>query len=1199
MKPFVHLHLHTEYSLLDGATKISKIFKACKERNFPAVAITDHGNMHGVVAFVSKAKDYNKENPDFPVKPILGCEFYVVDDLYDKSSKVDRGHLILLAKTQEGYFNLVKLNSIAYVDGFYYKPRIDYKTLKKYSKGLVCLTACIAGDVQSYLLKGMDDEAEAKAKELMDMFEPGDFYMELQDQGLAEQKKIIPKQIALANKLGIKCVVTNDVHYLNKDDAEMQDVMMCINMGRKLDDVDRLKMPCDEFYMKTYDELLEVFSYIPEALDNTLEIAEKCDATVLFGQDLSPAYTCPGDEMDPKERLRKMTYEGARERYGEPLSQKVIDRIEHELNIICSMGYADYFLIVWDFIRYCHEVDIPVGPGRGSAAGSIVAYCMNITKLDPLKYDLIFERFLNPDRISMPDIDTDFEGNRRLEVVDYVSEKYGPDHVCQIATFGRMKAKAAIKDVARVLNMPYSEVDKITKAMPLEAGDYEKDAIRKMFGVEVTGDNVKLAIPELKQAYEENAIIKRIVNLAIRLEGMPRNVSTHAAGVVICNRPIGDAVPLARTGDDILTQFDWRECEKIGTLKMDFLGLKTLTDLKGTTDMVKELYGIDIDFYSKDFSYNDPKVFNVIASGNTDAIFQLESGGMKQFMKELKPESMEDIVAGIAIYRPGPMGIIPDFLACKRDPSKITYMLPELEPILKNTYGFIVYQEQVMQIVQSIAGYSLAQGDDVRKMMGKKLVDKIVKERQTFLYGRDDPKHPIKGAVANGVSEEIANKLWDSMETFGRYGFNKSHSAGYAYVAYQTAFLKCYYEEPFIASVLNTRIDKSDEIKKYIAHAKERNIKVLPPDINVSSTMFTVEGKDIRYGLAALKGVGVLITDEIVAERKKNGPYKDLYDYISRSGSNAINKRVIESFILSGAFDCFGVKRSQLMQVYSEIVEQVLNDRKNQASGQFSFFEQDLGENIFQKVDYPNIPEFSTQVKLKYEKEVLGTYLSGHPLEDHASKFANFNLTSDMLVPVEVEEQFIDEEAGEVQMYEGDVKDGMAVTCGGIISEVKKVFTKAANREMAILKIEDLVGNIDVMVFPNVYEKIKPQLTVDTLLTIKGKLSLNPEKGATVLCEKIEVWERANEIELPSKIEEEQEVAKQASKTLYLKYSTLDDYVALEVNNFLVSLAGECPVVIKCSETGKAFKSSLKVTISDALLMELKGVLNDSCVVVK
>lgn len=1196
MKPFVHLHVHSQYSLLDGATKISKMFTTCKQRNFPAIAITDHGNMHGVVNFISAAKDYNKKNPDFPVKAIIGCEFYVCPDLTVKQGKIDLAHIVLLAKTQEGYTNLTKLNTIAYVDGFYYKPRIDYKTLKEHSKGLVCLSGCIAGDIQQLLLLNQDDEAEKLALELKGMFEEGDFYMELQDHDIEEQKRLIPKQIALANKIGVKCVVTNDVHYVNKEDYEMQDVMMCVNMGKKFDDPDRLRMPTHEFYLKTYDEMHERFSNFEDALDNTLEIASKCDATVLFGQDLSPAYVAD-DDISANDRLRTMVYEGLEKRYG-TITDEIKERTEFELGIICKMGYADYFLIVWDFIEYCNKNDIPVGPGRGSAAGSIVAYALNITRFDPLKYDLLFERFLNPDRISMPDVDTDFCANRRGEVVEYVGKKYGRDRVCQIATFGTMAAKAAIKDVARVLNFPYSEVDKLTKAMPLATGPYAKDPIRKMFGVEVTGENVELAIPDLKKAYEENSQVKRVIDLAIRLEGMPRNVSMHAAAVVICNRPIGDTVPLARSGNDILTQFNYKECEDIGTLKMDFLGLRTLTDLKGTIDMVKQLYGKEIDFYSSDFSYDDPEVFKIISDGNTAGIFQLESGGMTGFMKELQPESMDDLIAGIALYRPGPMGIIPDYIKCKRDKSQISYLHPDLEPILKSTYGFIVYQEQVMQIVQKLAGYTLARGDSVRKMMGKKQKDKIVEERQIFLHGLENKENSaksIKGALAMGVSEEVANKLWDNMETFGQYGFNKSHSAGYAHVAYQTAFLKKYYEAPFIASLLNNRLNVSDEIKKYIAHAKKRNIKILPPDVNKSQSTFTVVDNQIRYGLAALKNVGILVTDAVVKNRNENGEFKSLEDFISRLEGPALNKRFIESMILSGALDCFGKKRSQMMQVYSEIIDRTIADRKNTASGQFSLFDR-IEDVSLKEVNYPQIPEFNKKILLKYEKQVVGTYVSGHPLEDEIERFNAFNLTSDML-EVQNNDDEMQEEGEQEQVFEGDLQDGMKVVCGGIISESKKLLTRQSNKEMAIIKLEDLVGDIKVMITPAVYDKVKTLIEVDSLITVHGKLSLRSGEEPIVVCEKIDVWEKTEGVE-QAQMDLSNENLPPVQK-LYLKYSTLDSYKATQIMNILAGHAGDSEIIVKCSETGAVGRLGFKVRISEELLAELKGELDEKDIIVK
>jgi len=1195
-KPYVHLHVHTEYSLLDGLAKISKLGPTCVERNFPAIAMTDHGNMYGAVKFVEALEGFNEKNKT-NIKGIIGTEFYICNDLHVKSGREDTGHIILLAKTQEGLTNIIQLNSIAHVEGMYYKPRIDYKTLKEHSKGIVCLSGCLAGHVAQYLLQGMYDEAKKLALELKDMFEPGDFYIEVQNHNLSDQLRIIEKQFELAKEIGVKAVITNDAHYINRDEAELQDVMVCINTKRLLNDPDRFKMEGSEYYLKNYDELAELFPNHLDALDVTLEIAEKCNATMIFHQKLAPAFPIETGET-PDEMLRRLVYEGLEYKYGKPLSKEITDRADYELGVIINMGFSDYFLIVADYVKWSEDHGIVVGPGRGSGAGSIVAYALGITKVEPLRYDLLFERFLNPARVSMPDIDLDFDFDRRTEVIDFVTEKYGRDRVCQIITFGTLAAKAAIKDVARVLNVPYAEINKLTKNFP-DLKTVGKDPLRKIFGYEVSPENEKYIVPDLKKTFDENEQIRRVIKYAIRLEGMPRHTGMHAAGVLICRYKIMDYIPLNRNGNDITTQFYMNEIEKIGGLKMDFLGLKTLTDIKKACDLIEKLHGVKIDFYAPDFSYDDKEVFKYITSGNTDTVFQLESGGMKKFMKELKPDTLEDLIAGIAMYRPGPMSMIPKFVEGKHNPASIVYEHPRLEPILSTTYGCMVYQEQVMRIVQDLAGYDLAQADNVRKMMSKKKMDDLLAEREVFINGKKDPRHDIVGCVANGIPKEVAEDLFTKMEAFGSYAFNKSHSAVYAYIAYQTAYLKYYYENEWLCAVLNDRIDNIDEVKKYILIAKQRGFEILPPSINKSDVYFMPEGeKKIRYGLAALRNVGIKVVESVIKKRSEIGEFKDLDHLISNIDGLALNKRFIESIILSGALDEFNVKRSQMMNVYSEIIDRTVADRKNKQTGQFDFFSGFNDSEINVKTNYPNIPEFKDQVKLKYEKEVLGTYISGHPLDNHLNKFDNFTLTSSMLKPInDVEEETLgeDEEEKIEAVYDPAIENGKAVVCGGIITEVNKKVSKNSNREFAFVTIEDLEGTFDIMISGNKYENYKDRLETDVMLTVYGKISIRDEQTPIIMVDKLSFWSESDMVD--EKPVEKVEVEK--TQKLFLKFSTLDTMLQAEVFNILRGHGGNIPVVIKCSETGNVFKCSDKVDGSNGLLIELKAILGEENVVMR
>ena len=1188
MKEFVHLHVHTEYSLLDGLARIKKLVKMTKERGWRAVAMTDHGNMFGTIKMYEACIEAG-------IKPIIGCEFYICQDHLNKSGREDTGHLILIAKNNTGYHNLLKLISIAHVEGMYYKPRIDYKLLEKYHEGIICLSACLAGHLQKFILQRRFDEARELAIWFKNLF-GDDFYIEIQNHNLPEDKEVILGQTKLAKELGIKLVATNDVHYLNREDSELQDTLMCVAMHKFVDETDRLKFATDEFYYKTYEEMLEALPGFEEALENTLEIADKCDVIIqtksMFenskidrkyglpsGQNYIPNYI-PETGESSYEYLRRMAYEGLKKLYPN-ITQNLLDRMEEELGLIKKQGFVEYFLIVWDYINYARQNGIPVGPGRGSGAGSLVAYCIGITKVDPIKYNLFFERFINPERVSMPDFDVDFCKDRRSEVIEYVKRKYGADHVAGIVTFGSMKAKNALRDIGRVLRVPLADVNRLAKEIP----NFPPDGLKKnepvlkyYFGREEDPKYEKFVIPELKQAYEDDPQIKKMVDMAIKVEGVPRNCGMHAAGVLIAPEAVDTFVPLARNGDEIVTEFDMIEIEHLGLLKMDFLGLVTLTDIKKALDYVKENHGLEIDFYNME--YDDPKVFELISAGKTDAVFQLESAGMKRFMKDLGPTCMDDIIAGISLYRPGPMDSIPEFVLCKKDPSAVKYDDPCLESILDVTYGCIVYQEQVMKITQVMAGFTLGQADNIRRIMGKKQVEKIAAERVKFVDGYDDEKSGvhIPGAVKLGHKREVAEKVFDKMAEFAKYAFNKSHAAAYAYLGYQTAYLKTYYEVELLTAVLNNRITNLDEVKKYTAFAKKEGIEVLAPDINKSRTYFKTENGNIRFGLAALKGVGSTVIDEIIKERENGGEFKSFEDFISRATIPVLNKRVLESLIVSGAFDCFGKYRSQLMAVYGVAVDRAIRDSKNKKTGQFSMFDSfsEMKEE-FNSLDWPDIKEYNKETLLKFEKDIVGIYISGHPLDDYMDYYEKFNLTSDMLAPKE--EELGDEESEGLEdeaVYE-QVYDGMKVTCGGIVTEKRKIMKDG--KEMAFIKLEDLNGIIEVSLFANVYPKFKTFIDEEALITVKGRISMR-NGTPSVTAEEIIPWKRKHE---ESKHEQDQK--------LYLKLDTKDIDLFTKVTSVLKSYPGDTEVVIKCTSTNRPFAFRQKVQTGNYLLNELYGLL--------
>ena len=1208
MNEFIHLHVHTEYSLLDGLARIKKLVSMVKERGWRAIAITDHGNMFGAIKFFEECITNG-------IKPIIGEEFYICHDMSSKTNKDDRGHIVLLAKNNEGYQNLLKLSSYAYLDGMYYKARIDYDLLEKHSEGLICLSACVAGHIPQYILKGQYEEADKLALRLKKIFGE-DFYLEIQDHGLADEKIALVKLAEMSERLDIPLVATNDVHYLNKEDAELQDVLMCVQMGKTIDDPDRLKFETEELYLKTYEEMLETLPAYQEALDRTVEIADKCNVSIktkslremaeggnqfvpdsckLGATDnFIPIYD-PGTGETTYEFLSRLAWEGFKRIYTNP-PQEYYDRMNMELETINKLGYVEYFLVVWDYINYARQNDIPVGPGRGSGAGSLVAYTTGITQVDPMRYDLFFDRFINPERVSMPDFDVDFCMDRRREVIEYAKRKYGADHVSNIVTFGNMQAKNAIKDVARVLRYPYSEVDKITKEIPGKP-THKPPCLKYYFGTTGKEEDAQYIIPELRRMYDEDEEVRRIADMAIKLEGVPRNMSMHAAGVLIAPDPVYEHVPMAKSGEDVVTQFDMIELEHLGLLKFDFLGLRTLTDIHKTIKYVKENHGVEIDFTK--MSYDDPAVFELISSGNTEAVFQLEGGGMKKFMKDLQPTCLEDIIAGISLYRPGPMDFIPKFIKGKRNPEAVEYDDPCLVDILKNSYGCIVYQEQVMKIFQVMAGFTLGGADNVRRIMSKKKPEKLPPEKQKFIYGgTGGDGRPIPGAVALGHDAQVAERVFEYMAKFAGYAFNKSHAAAYAYVSYQTGYLKAHYEIEYLTAVLNNRINNIDTIKKYTNYARKEGFQVYPPDINKSITEFKTENGNMRFGLGAIKGVGTGLIDLIVKEREANGEFKSFEDFVRRAPAGAMNKKAMESLIYSGAFDSFGHARSQLIEVYPAYMDMASSDRKAKASGQFSFFDTFEAETeVLNKIEMPNIKEYNKEALLKYEKDYVGIYLSGHPLDDYLDKYDDYNFTSDM-IPEDAGEEFAGENDGEeVPSYalneeegeglsedENAIKDGMQVTCGGIIKAVKKI-TKGANT-MAFLTVEDLYGTFDVSLFNRQYARFKDLAVEDLMVTIRGKVAMRDGRAPSIVADNIIPWEKKG-----AEVKKEQ--------TVYLRFDTKNIDMYNRVKKICSTYSGEAQVIIKCTSSNKAFAFNAKVDPNNYLINELMGLLGEENIVVK
>ena len=1087
---FTHLHVHTEFSLLDGSSKIKEITKRAKELGMDSLAITDHGVMYGAIDFYRAALANG-------IKPIIGCEVYVAPgSRFDKEANAGEDryyHLILLAENNKGYANLCKIVSKGFVDGFYYKPRVDYEVLREFHEGIICLSACLAGEVQRFLARGDYQAGKEAALRYLDIFGKDNYFLELQDHGILEQKTVNQQLLRLSDELGVDLVCTNDVHYTYADDVEAHDILLCIQTGKKKSDEDRMRYEGGQYFLKSPEEMADLFKYAPQALENTEKIAKRCNVTFEFGVTKIPSFPVPKGYTSWT-YLKELCENGLHKRYpvfkGEKdenckLSREELeDRLNYELNTIKSMGYIEYFLIVWDFIHFAKSSGIAVGPGRGSAAGSIVSYCLEITDIEPMRYNLIFERFLNPERVSMPDIDVDFCIERRQEVIDYVGRKYGKDHVAQIVTFGTLKAKGVIRDVARVLDMPYAQADAIAKMIPND--------------LHMTLDIALKQSKELRDLYEGDSDVKYLIDMSKRLEGLPRHASMHAAGVVICGKPVDEYVPLSRASDgSITTQYIMTTLEELGLLKMDFLGLRNLTVIQNALRFIKKNRGLDIDLNKID--YSDKNVLHYIGTGNTEGIFQLESSGMKSFMKELKPESLEDIIAGISLYRPGPMDFIPKYIEGKNNADSVTYDCPQLESILEPTYGCIVYQEQVMQIVRDLAGFSLGRSDLLRRAMSKKKADVMAKERKVFVYG--DESENIKGCVNNGISEAIANKIYDEMTDFAQYAFNKSHAAAYAVVTYQTAYLKYYYTAEFMAAMLSSVMDMTDKVAEYVYSCRSMGIKILPPDINEGESGFSAKGDSIRYGLTAIKNVGKAVIDNIVAEREARGIYKDLEDFISRTAPLGVNKRAIENFIKAGAFDSFGATRKQMMMVYAQIVDSVNQDKKDTMQGQMSLFDiadEDQKKNY--KMQMPNVGEYDNDQKLEFEKEVIGIYASGHPLSDMEEKWKRVitNMSLDFAVPEEGESY--------------KIKDKSRVTVGGIITTVTRKFTKRGE-QMAFLTLEDLVGTVEIVVFPREFDKYREILMEGRKIFITGEADIQENAPGKVKASEIKEF-----VQVPSEL---------------------------------------------------------------------------------
>ncbi|WP_072522587.1 DNA polymerase III subunit alpha [Blautia sp. Marseille-P3087] len=1135
---FTHLHVHTEYSLLDGSNKIKEYVDRVRELGMDSAAITDHGVMYGVIDFYRAARAAG-------INPILGCEVYVAPgSRFDREagSGDDRYyHLVLLAENNQGYSNLMKIVSKGFVEGFYYKPRVDLSLLEKYHEGIIALSACLAGEVARFLTRGMYEDAKKAALRYQDIFGKGNFFLELQDHGIPEQQNVNQQLLKMHRETGIELVATNDVHYTLAEDAQPHDVLLCLQTGKKLADEDRMRYEGGQYYVKSPEEMERLFPYAPEALENTHKIAQRCHVEIEFGVTKLPKFDVP-EGYTSWEYLNELCFRGLEERY-QPVTEELKERLNYELSTIRNMGYVDYFLIVWDFIKYARDHDIMVGPGRGSAAGSLVAYTLGITQLDPIRYDLLFERFLNPERVSMPDIDVDFCFERRQEVIDYVRRKYGDDCVVQIVTFGTLAARGVIRDVGRVMDLPYAQVDTIAKMIPQE--------------LNITIDKALQMNPELKKVYEDQKEIHDLIDTAKRLEGLPRHTSMHAAGVVISQKDVSEYVPLSRASDgSIVTQFTMTTLEELGLLKMDFLGLRTLTVIQNAVHLIEQDAGVKLDMQHID--YNDKKVLDSLGTGRSDGVFQLESAGMKNFMKELKPQSLEDVIAGISLYRPGPMDFIPQYIRGKNRPDTIKYDCPQLEPILKPTYGCIVYQEQVMQIVRNLAGYTLGRSDLVRRAMSKKKAAVMEKERQNFVYGNEEEGVP--GCIANGISEQTANKIYDDMIDFAKYAFNKSHAAAYAVVSYQTAFLKYYYPVEFMAALMTSVIEMPTKVAEYIQVCRQMNIKILPPDVNRGAYGFSVDNGAIRYGLSAIKSVGRPVINALVEEREVKGEYRSLKDFIERL-TGTVNKRAIENFIKAGALDCLEGNRRQKMLVYSQIVDSIAQEKKNSFAGQMSLFDLVSDEEKKEyEIRMPDVEEYDKEMILAFEKDVLGIYLSGHPLERYR------NIMEKMISAKTTDFQ-PDEESGIPKVY-----DGQKVIIGGMITEKTIKYTRN-NKVMAFLTVEDLLGTVEIVVFPRDYEKWQSMLNEDARVFVQGRVNAEDDKPSKLILEKVRAFEDMPQ-ELWIQFKDKAEYAEKEQELL----ETLKGY------------AGVSAVVIYLKDVNamKRLPAGYHARISDSLTGELR-----------
>ncbi len=1142
---FTHLHVHTEYSLLDGSNKIKECVKRVKELGMDSVAITDHGVMYGVIDFYKAAKEMG-------IRPVLGCEVYVApNSRFDKelTGGDDRYyHLVLLAENNRGYSNLMKIVSKGFTEGYYYKPRVDMEVLQEYHEGIIALSACLAGEVQRYITKGLVEEAKRAALKYEACFGKGNYFLELQDHGIPQQKTVNTALLSMSRELDIPLVATNDVHYTYAEDEKPHDILLCLQTGKKLADEDRMRYEGGQYYIKSEEEMKQLFPYALEALENTHKIAERCNVEIEFGVTKLPRFEVPKG-YDSWGYLNKLCSDGLEERYPED-DGTLRARLDYELSVIKEMGYVDYFLIVWDFINYARQNDIMVGPGRGSAAGSIVSYCLKITNIDPIEYNLLFERFLNPERVSMPDIDIDFCFERRQEVIDYVGRKYGADKVVQIVTFGTLAAKGVIRDVARVMDLPYAFADSLAKMIPNE--------------LNITLERALFVNPELRGLYEKDEQVKELLDMCKRLEGLPRHTSMHAAGVVICREPADEFVPLSRGSDgSITTQFTMTTIEELGLLKMDFLGLRTLTVIQNACKLVEMSQGIRIDIDQIDF--DDKAVYDSLGTGRTDGVFQLESAGMKSFMKELKPRNLEDVIAGISLYRPGPMDFIPKYIEGKNNQQSVTYSCPELQPILEPTYGCIVYQEQVMQIVRDLGGYTLGRSDLVRRAMSKKKQSVMEKERANFVHG--NPKEGVPGCVSKGIPENVAEQIYNDMMDFAKYAFNKSHAAAYAVVAYETAYLKHYYPVEFMAALLTSVIDNAGKVSSYIMVCRSLDIKILPPDVNEGLVGFSVKDGAIVYALNAIKGVGRNIIDLLVKEREERGPYKNLKDFITRLAEGDINKRLVENFIKAGAFDCLPGTRKQQMSVYVQIMDSIIKDKKNNMAGQMSLFDF-AGEE--EKADYdikmPEVGEYKKEVLLSFEKEVIGFYISGHPLEEYEAIWKR-------QISATTAEFMLDEELGHAK-----IDDGKKVVIGGIIAGKTVKYTKN-DKMMAFLTVEDLAGSVEIVVFPRDYEKYAGKLLEEEKVFITGRTSIEEDKDGKVILESMITFD-------------------EAPKKLWIKFASIEEYVQKEkvLSAILALSEGNDTVIIYCEKEKqqKKLSKNQNVKSDEQLLGSLKSAFGES-----